>query len=348
MKDATPGDFRPKSDLDKTDMALAYRADYLAKAFQGRLPTAAELKNITEELGIEVATAVFLKTVQDSNTHGPFAREVRSFDFKGWDTLASKAAAIEVAVVASNLFQSGRKWGDHVDEYRTWARDLGFTTDVIETDPRRSVASNARVIFEYLARSPTRPRIILTYGQGSAEFRYMLHRRVNRDPSEMLPEEIENVRGWLSICGAFSGASSSRHIQENRISRLLARLRMKVAGRNPVALAETSSNFPLWRMPLPLPPKLSIASIVGVPYRAQVPLGINVLYDEIAKSSPNDGCVSVIEASAHPGLLMPVQGLHHRAPASMLEPYFKRTLAVLSRAIVVGPELTSDQGQQKI
>lgn len=336
MRGESPEDFRPKTIADLNEMALAYRADILADAFRGRIPTAVELANITEELGVEIATAVFLRTLQNAPILGEFARQARSFDFKDWDGQSVRAARVEVSVIASNLFQADRAWGDHVDEWRAWARDLGFTTEMIETDPRRSVAANARVIFEFLARSPSRPRIIVTYGQGAAEFRYLLHRRVNRDPQDLIPEEISMIRGWLNVCGAFSGSHSSRYFQENRVRRLLARLRMKVAGRNPIALAETSSTFPLWRRPIPTLPGLKIASLLGVPYAAQVPVTMQTMYRELAKHQPNDGAVTIGDAMAIPGFLVPVPGMSHRAPSALLEPMFKRTLAVLWQTIEAG------------
>ena len=321
--------FRPKAEGDFSEVALAQRAVVLSSAFHGRLPTAQELMNVTEELGIEIATAMFLRTIQDSKMHGAFVRDLRGFDMSTWDR--KHASGIEVVILPSNLFQSGRKWGDHVEAWRAWVSELGFASDVIETDPRRSVASNARVIFEYLARSPNRQRVILSYSQGSAEMRYLLHRRVNRDPLESVPEELENVRGWISVCGAFGGASSSRLIQEHRLRRLLARLRMKVEGRNPITLAETTTAFPLWNKPMPIPPGMKIASLIGVPYRWQLPNALHFSYDLMASRLPNDGIVTVLEASAHPGLLVPMPGLHHCSPDTAFEPILKRTLALLVR-----------------
>jgi hypothetical protein len=295
------------------------------------------LSNIVEELGVELATAVFLRSLQDANVHGTFWRDVRGLELSTIDRAANRG--IEVAVVASNMYLSARKWGDHVETWRAWARRLGFQTEVIETDPRRSIAANARMIFEYLARSPHRPRIIATYGQGSAEFRYLLQRRVNREtshrpPNQMLsqlPEELAGVRGWINVCGAFSGAGSSRALQGHRLSRLLMRLRMKVAGRNPITLAETSSAFPIWHKPLVVPPRLCIASLIGVPYRWQVPVQLQLHYDALAKTTPSDGVVGVFEAAAYPGLIVPIAGMSHRAPATLLEPIFSRTLALMAR-----------------
>jgi hypothetical protein len=334
---------KPKSESDFTDVALSHKASLLAQAFRGRLPTSIELKNITEELGVEIATALFWRTLQESNAHGGFAREVRGVDFSKWDKAAARASGIEVVVIASNLFQSGRQWGDHVEMWRAWARDLGFTTDMIETNPRMSVAANARVIFEYLARSPQRARVIVSYGQGSAEFRYLMHRRVNRDPRDPIPEEIAQIKGWINVCGAYGGSSTSRFIQENRLRRLLMRLRMKVAGRNPITLAETAASFPLWRRPMPLLPGMEVVSVVAVPYRDQIPAGLQGYYDLVAKDAPNDGVVSVSEATAHHGFVLPVAGMTHQAEKAKLEPMLKRTLAVMARRLGVGVDSSQDE-----
>jgi hypothetical protein len=330
--------FRPSSESDLTEMALAHKAAQLAPAFCGRIPTAVELTNITEELGVEIASALYLRTLQDSLVHGPFWRHVRTFDFRQWNKTQARESKIEVVIVASNLFQSGRAWGDHVEEWRSWARDLGFTTDVIETDPRRSVASNARVIFEYLARSPNRRRIIVTYGQGSAEFRYLLHRRVNRDEHDPLPEEVAQICGWINVCGAFAGASSSRYFQESRVRRLLSRLRMKVAGRNPITLAETTSVFPLWRKPLPVIPGIQVVSILGLPQRSQIPVSLLPTFNELAGKCPNDGAVTVCEAAAHLGQVVAIPGMSHRADSFYLEPIFRRTLAVVGETLFAPSE----------
>jgi hypothetical protein len=158
---------------------------------------------------------------------------------------------------------------------------------------------------------------------------------VNRDPRDMLPEEVAGIRAWVNVCGSFAGATTSRISQENRLKRLLLRLRMKVAGRNPITLAETSSLFPLWRRPLPMPPGLLITSLIGVPYRPQIPVGtgLNLSYDELAKTSPNDGVVTVLEAAAHPGYLVPIPGMSHRAEDRLLEPFFKRLLGVIATSM---------------
>lgn len=311
--------FRPREAADFTEVALTRKAEILLEAFHGRMPTGSELLNISEELGVELATAVYIRALQESNTHGSLIRKLRAFELNKWSR--SAAGDLEVAVVASNFFHSGRRWGDHVEPWRNWARELGFKTASIDTDPQLSVAANARVILEFLRNDPDTPRLIVSYGQGSAEMRYLLQRRV---------KELENVRGWISVCGACDGLTSSQIFLEDNLPNLFLRLRMKLAGRNPITLTETSPDFPFWQNPMPVPKGMAVISIVGVPYRWQVAKRLRRLYDRLSVKGPNDGLVSIFEAAAYPSLIVPLGGLDHRASDIVLEPVLKRLFAVLA------------------
>src|SRR5688572_22413986 len=107
MRAESPDDLRPNSASDLTEGALAYRAAQIAEVFKGRLPSTKELKDLTEELGVELATAVFLRTAQEASGHGPFAREVRAFDLDSLENLKTYANQFEVLFIGSNLPQSG-------------------------------------------------------------------------------------------------------------------------------------------------------------------------------------------------------------------------------------------------
>mgnify|MGYP001251206408 CR=1 FL=1 len=320
--------FRPREKADFSEVALARKAEQVLEAFDGRQPTRSELLNITEELGVELGTAVYLRSLQESGTHGALIRKLRSFDLSRWQK--ARAGGIEIAIVASNFVQSGRRWGSHADTWRAWARELGFKTDVVETDPRLSVAANAHLIAEYLRQAPNTPRLIVSYGQGSAEMRYVLQRCVSRNHGESVPFELENVLGWISVCGACGGSALSRMANESFWLGAWLRLRMWLAGRNAVTLKETEPGFPLWQKPMPVPKGMAVISVVGVPYRWQVSRFLRVPYEWIGAQWPNDGVVSVYEASAYPGLIVPLGGLDHRAKDTVLEPVLKRLFAVLA------------------
>jgi hypothetical protein len=338
MRGETPADYRPSSYGDLTEVGLAFKATPLAEVFKGRLPTAAELRNMNEEFGVELATAIFLKTLEMSRLHGEFERRMRALDPKDAADRLHEANSVEVLVVASNLYQSGRQWGDHVDSWRAWARESGFQTEVIETDPRATIDGNARLIRDHLANRPHPCRILVTYGQGTSEFRYFLQRRSSEEGmAKARATELAGLRGWVNVCGSFSGASSSRSLQQGGLRRLATAVAMRWAGRNPQVLEETSPGYLMWKRPAPIPDELVVTSVIGLPLRSQIPRGLHVLYSRLAKKFPNDGVVSVVEAMAQRGFVVAVPGMSHRAEDAKLKPVLQRTLLLMANSVATRP-----------
>lgn len=310
-------------------MEISLRASQYGQVFEGRLPSSRELKNVTEELGLEMATGILLKVLQDSPLHGEFGRRMRALDPNDPVDRSPVFKTVEVAIVASNHFLSGRKWGDHVEPWRIWARQLGFTTEVIETQAQASVADNARIIREFLSKNPHSRRIVASYGQGASEFRYLLHRLKSLNAFG----EVDGVQGWLNICGTFGGSTLNQKMMESTFRRWNEKLKMKWAGRNPVALMETASGFSVWNQPAPIAREMTTVSLVGLPQRMQIPNGLHSSYEILAQEQPNDGVVTFLEAVAHPGFVLPILGMNHRAAEIKLKPIFERTLMLLGHAI---------------
>lgn len=311
-------------------MEISLRASQYGGVFEGRLPTSGELQNITEELGLDMATQILLKTIQDSPLHGEFGRRMRSIDPGDASHRQPEYKTIEVAFVASNHFMSGRKWGDHVEPWRIWARHLGFTTELIETKARFSVAENARVIRDFLTANPHSRRIVVTYGQGTSEFRYLLHRLKTLGAFH----ETEGLKGWMSVNGTFAGSSFAQYTSERRLRRWNEQMKLRWAGRNPSVMLETASGFGLWRQPAPIAREMTTVSLIGLPQRVQIPNGLHFSYNLLAKSQPNDGVCTFVEAVAHPGFIVPITGMNHRAEEYKLKPHFQRSLMLLGNSIV--------------
>ena len=304
-------------------------ANQLGAVFEGRLPTARELENITEELGVAMATGILLKILQDSPLHGEFARRMRDEEPSAAKARPARMNECEVAVIASNHFASGREWGDHVDAWRAWARELGYTTEVIETQKSLSVAENARRIREFLKANPHPKRLLVSYGQGSAEFRYLLHRLRALNALD----EVDGIRSWLNVCGAVYGSSYSAYLNESLFRRMLSKWQLQWSGRSPLVLSETSNLYPLWKELPPIPRHLTTINLVGLAEASDLPQGFRFPFDLLAKSQPNDGVVRFLEAVAHPGFIVPVQGMSHRLIDYKLKPALQRSLLVLGRAL---------------
>jgi hypothetical protein len=339
----------PEFDLcDLSDVKLRYRAGAFMAGLQGRIPGRQELNDIVEQYGVGVATAVWVRAVQESPLHGGFGRELMGLDLSHEFAASKKIAAqYEVTVVASTSALGFREWGAHVDEWRGWAREIGFTTEVIATNSRNNVDENARFISEFLNNNPHHKRIIVTYGQGATELRQLLERRL-RDTSAGLPtQDLKGVAAWISVCGSFAGATSSSLALKNWFSKILARLKLSLKGQNPKALSETSSESWIWKGEVPLPRDVFVASVIAAPVLPQIlrqnwrqNLAQNLKaksmlrqYLKIAKQDPNDGVLTLTECIVNPSVIVPVPGMNHNADAMKLKPVLQRLLALTVRTL---------------
>jgi hypothetical protein len=321
-------EWRPKSPADFTEASLQFKALKLAQSFDGRLPMADELRNVTEELGIEIATNLLVESIKLSRTHGEWLARLRQLTPKDLNLIRADAGSYEVTIVASNLSQSGREWADHVEPWRQWARELGFTTDTIETDRHLSIAENARTIQYHLMALRRPKRILITYGQGAAEVRFWLQKSQHKiiGTSE-LPPELADVHAWINVCGAYNGAKSSQWMKSSRPRRFFNELDLRFRGRSKKALIETSSDFPMWNERTILPKHWLVMNIFGLAYQNQMQTGLHSSFFELSKSMPNDGVVQSADAMA-PGYAIPIMGMNHRASEAKLKPVMRRALAL--------------------
>lgn len=324
---------RSKSDL--TDVQLKRRASPLAEAFQGRLPLPSELHDINAHFGLEIAQTVFTESVERSPVYGPFLRRVRSYDLREANSHRESASAFEVTLVPSALPEA--EWGAFVEPIRAWARSLGFTTDVVATREDHDIRENARVLSSYLLSNPHPRRILVTFGQGAAEFRSLLAQRMGLRgvTSGEDAHELSTIHTWLNVTGAFGGASSARRVNESRWKSFLTEASRYFGGGDRRLRAQRSrqldSRLPVYRNLPNLPRDLQVINVVGLCTRADVPLKLAVSHLEIASSlGPNDGLTTVFEQIAHPGLIVPVPGLSAFGPQFRLEPIVKRLLAIVA------------------
>jgi hypothetical protein len=313
-------------------MGLRTRATPLMHAFKERLPFPHEMNDIQEHLGVEIATTVFTMALESVQPYAPFIRKVRATSLVTTAEFKAKAKNFEVMIVASNAYQSGRAWGDHVETWIAWARALGFTTDWVPTDSKASVSENARILSRYLINHPHPNRIIVTYGQGASELRTLMLNRLGergRTESESRKApEFEGLRLWLNVCGGFGGIAANEGMLRTTMSRLRAVIGMKLRRRNSIVLEETRPSAPNMRRLPVFPEDMGVINVIGLPLRSQLPIGFHRLYHDISKLGPTDGVLSLYQMIAHPGLIMPVPAMAHSVPDFKLEPVFKRCLSV--------------------
>jgi hypothetical protein len=322
MNSDSHASFGITSPADLTEAGLKLRAKPFVDAFKRQLPLLSEIRDIQNHFGVEIAQEVFCSAVEAADTFGEFVRLLRTFRFENTPRTREAARATEVLIVPSVLPQAGKAWGTHVDRWREWARQLGFTTDDVLTTPRASIAENAHIIGQHLKLQPHKQRILVTYSQGGAEMRALIRRSREKDSG------FEQLKYWINICGAVNGSSSSAHLSASALRRIRSRFMLRRRYGN--ILRETSPEYGIYKEPLQFGAGPRIINVVGVPFRSQIPQGLNSLYYHLAKLQPNDGVVCLFEALAQPGFIVPIRGMSHRAEDQFLKPIFQRILGVIA------------------
>ncbi len=346
-------DFQIKNDADLTEMGLRVRAAPLADAFKDRLPLPRELKDITENFGVEVAQTAFTTIVEKLPSYAPFLRRVRACDARKLQSsdLRESAANFEVTIVASQLPLTGRKWGDHVHEWASWARSLGFKTDFIQTKPENDIWQNAAIISSYLLSHPHPRRILITIGQGAAEFRSLLTRRLGVRANQAAPGreqagELDAIQLWINVAGAYSGSGVTGYWKRSLFSKLFMQLELALAGRNRAVVNQIDARLSAFRSAPNFPHAMDVVNVVGLPFRSQLPSQMVISHHFLSQEMPNDGMTELYNQLAHPGLIVPIEGMTARAESLKLEPILKRILAVYAEDQEKGRLLPSAHNHQ--
>jgi hypothetical protein len=365
--------FRPRSTADESEIGLIRRATPLVDAFGGRLPLSRELADIREHFGREIAQTVFTQSLERSKIYGAMIRRVRSFDPRTYSSIRDRASSFEVTIVRSTLPIRGIEWGAFAETWQTWARSMGFTTDIIDTHEENDLRANARIISTYLFSNPHPRRILVTYGQGASEFRSLLATRMglrgletdsrpgrgsdlradlsSGRSSELSSDgnELSSIHTWINVAGAVGGAAFARLENDSRWRSMLVKLtgffgHFSIQDRAR-RLRELDSRLPAWRALPNYPPQLRVINLVGLPTMNVTPLNLLVAHEQLSREiGLNDGAIGLYEAIAHPGLIVPIPGMTHNVESVKLEPILKRVLAMIAADAEISVEAASNAG----
>ncbi len=328
--------FRPRSDADFTEVGLIRRAAPLLEAFRERIPLNKELFDIYQNFGTEIAQTVFAQAVERSPLYGRFLRRVRSFDPRTFELVREKARDFEVTIVRSSLPVRGLDWGEFAEQWQAWARSMGFTTDIIETSETSDLRANARAISTYLFSHPHPRRILITYGEGAAEFRSLLMQRLGARGATAVDDagELAQIHTWINVAGAYGGTAIARLKNDSRwesfklkLSRYFGRFEIQARA---ARVRQLDSRLPIWRTPPNFPKQMQVINVVGLPFRSDLPQGMKAPAMQVSAAvGVNDGAVGLYESIAHPGLIVPVKGMSHKVERFKLEPVLRRLLAIV-------------------
>lgn len=319
---------------DRTDrqlLNLAHKATQIIEAFPDRTPNARELEEMTRVFGLDLVTVALIKILSQISPNRFFLervdRAIRELKLSGPSPAkpdlggAIGPDAPEFCVIESqDPFATGSQWGAHVDEWRSWARSCGFTTEVIRTERGLHPLENAALIREQLAKNPHEHRVIASIGQGSAEFRLLVEQLL-----KSARHELHGIRMWINVCGLIRGASFPEipNLVDRKINAFGYRLRGW-----PLGIGEFLSHaYPRLRAEPEFSNLAMVAvSLVGLPNLETAPGGLKSSFASLATRGPNDGVVMFQDSIIKPGYIVPVSGMSHRAEPEKLGPWLKAVL----------------------
>ncbi len=329
--------FSEASDL--TLVNLTHKSAMIVDAFPDRIPNARELKDMTRAFGLELVSVSLAKILSTVSPNKFFLervdrhyRDIR-LDSRGVSQRMVTHANVpqderaELCVIESvSPLTPGAKWGAHVEEWRSWGRRAGLTTDVIQTNKNNSLIANAEVIRKELANQPHDRRIIATIGQGSAEFRLLLEQLL-----KTAPHELEGIQMWINVSGLVRGGSGIANRRSSWWTRKTMALTCALRGWPASIGRQLSSLNPRLRVE----PELRglpfvCVSMVGFPSVTQVPAGLKGEFIELARTGPNDGVAHFHESIIRPGYVVPIPGMSHRSESERLGPWFQAVLTAFA------------------
>ena len=328
---------------DRTLVNLAHKSAMIVDAFPDRIPNARELEDMTRAFGLELVSVALLKILSSVSPNKFFLERVdriyRDLRLDG-RSRADRDQAIresharvpveeraELCVIEStDPLTPGAKWGEHVEEWRSWGRRAGLTTDVIQTLKSNSLIANAEVIRRELASQPHDRRIIATIGQGSAEFRLLLEQLL-----KTAPHELEGIQMWINVSGLVRGGTGIAKRRAGWWNRKMVSLSCFVRGWSSSIAKQLSSQNPRLRAE----PELQglpfvCVSMVGFPNVVQVPAGMKGAFMDLAKTGPNDGLAYFHESIIRPGYVVPIPGMSHKSESERLGPWFQAVLTAFA------------------
>lgn len=315
---------------------LAHKATQIIEAFPDRCPNSRELEEMTRVFGIDLVTVALVKILSQVSPNRFFLervdqayRSLKSKDFSAPKSELGKMTPEFCVIESHDPFTPGASWGKHVDQWRGWARECGYTTEVIRTKPGNHPLENADLIRKQLSEMPHDNRIIATLGQGGAEFRILIEKLLISSPLE-----LQGIQMWLNVAGLVRGASGPQALSriDKKINGFGYRLRgwpSDIAGYLSSSHARLTSEPDLHGIPF------VCVSMVGLPNLASAPMGLKGAFQRLGLNGPNDGVAMFYESIVRPGYIVPVSGMSHRAESERLGPWLRAVLLAFQEDFIL-------------
>ncbi len=257
------------------------------------------LKRITEEYGIEKATAFYYQKLLYQSKSSQFINKMKAKSIQ-----LSKLHKIhkEVWIIPAGFYRDIPEFDGDGELIRKIGAHYGTQTKLIGTDPKGTIKNNALEIIAALEHTNAKNLIIFSISKGSADLRYALEQR---------PDLQRKIFAWVTIGGLLkNNPLADVLLEKNNFTKMLQKTVLQILGIPFDFITEFSTKSGLLNSPVNVTIKHQF-TILPVPLPSHMLGNILNKYKILSQFGPNDG-YTLLNDSILPGsLILPAWGADH-------------------------------------
>jgi hypothetical protein len=275
--------------LDQTKAVRALRAKFDQRTISWEL-----LRDLTHETSVDFATLYFIRrTLMDQRNaqwQSRFAALLRPLRARSTLSIHKileermELSRFRFLFVPGFHYRTDPSSGADLAGPRTYLRNCGFDTQLVEVEEDGTIEQNAALIAAAVRkqRSDGKRLIIVSTSIGGPETAVALGKLLSVD-------DLRSVAAWISVGGLLGGTVLADQAERWPMS-WLAKLAFRFKGIDARAISGVTTVSSRRRMTeLRFPKSLLVLDYIGVPLSGQVATDVKGRWKTLARLGPNDG-----------------------------------------------------------
>lgn len=314
--------FFKRSEPPTVAMELAYKGQFYVNEVKPYLPTAADLSEISNIEGIDLASYVLYQSFRNSET---FAAEIEAIDrFHGEP---SNASPLKAYLMAADSLVGGPNFSRQFVKLCNLLEDAGYEVVPIWKEHGQSITSMSLKLAQVIKGELFEPGILVTFGRASLAARMFLEKRKED------PQVQEHLKGWILFSGSFKGSPEyQRNLRKPWLAALL-KMKASLYGYSFNGIMEEAEGYPLWQPSFLMSSDFYILSVFGMPRSADVPMDYFSHFRALSQHGPNDGLNLTTSAIPRKGYVYPIWGVPYDLNFKGAHEFFKKVLVFASQRV---------------
>lgn len=282
------------------EVALWQEAAIYTDKFTGRLPTAEELRSISTNNSLDLATMILYQTILNHPHHQKFIHQLNHISRVQEKT----SIPVKLVIIPGLYYKQHPEVGSDGKLFESIAKRLGLEANTIAVKSLGSVTDNVKIISNYLKQQTHQNLWLISSSKGGSEVLRLLHDY--RDSPF-----IAQIKGWINICGITNGTLLADRKIQTQFRRLVHRMLYPMLGLSYQGLQEIAAKDTFWLKPIEYPKHMTMIHIYGIPLLSHIQRFLIGRYNTLKEHGPNDGIIMLRDSMPDQGYIYPLWGADH-------------------------------------